>query len=73
MLLKNINFFAIKNFDKDKSLYFFSNSASGKNSVTNLDKTYSTINCLKKKISGYQQLLNKYKQQYEILESEVNK
>ena len=70
MPLSPKHYFSIKNFDGNKSLYFFSNTAN--NSVSKLNNTFCIFNHLERTIDEYEQLLKKYNDTFKTLERELD-
>ena len=69
MPLSPEQYFSIKKFDGNKSLYFFSNTAN--NSISKLNKTFFIFNHLERTIEEYEQLLKKYRDIFKTLEREL--
>ena len=70
MSLSTEHYFSIKNFDGNKSLYFFSNTIA--NSVSKLNNTFFILNHLERTIEEYEQLLKRYNDTFKTLEGELD-
>ena len=70
MPLSTEHYFSIKKFDRNKSLYFFSNNKD--NSVSNLNNTSFIFNHLERTIEEYEQLLKRYNDIFITLKRELD-